>query len=96
MSRSISGSSLMLSPLASILCLPLCIVKQTPFDPCMAARYNAGVKNVPEEVRRYVRAWGRKGGKTRAARLTPEQRRRIARRAARARWNKSRREKPQG
>ncbi len=55
-----------------------------------------GVKNVPDEVRRYVRAWGRKGGKRRAARLTPEQRRQSARKAARARWKKSRRMKPQG
>ena len=31
---------------------------------------------------------GRKGGKARAAKLTAEQRREIARRAARARWSK--------
>lgn len=33
------------------------------------------------------RAGGRKGGKTRAARMTPEQRSEAARRAARARWS---------
>jgi hypothetical protein len=31
---------------------------------------------------------GSKGGKARAARLTPEQRRRIAKKAAKARWDK--------
>ena len=31
---------------------------------------------------------GSKGGKARAARLTPEQRKRIARKAAKARWSK--------
>jgi len=36
------------------------------------------------------REWGAEGGKTRAGNLTPEQRREIARKAARARWgNKS-------
>lgn len=53
------------------------------------------MKNVPEEVRRYVQSWGRKGGKTQAAHLTPEQRRDSARKAARARW-KDRRKKGQG
>jgi hypothetical protein len=33
---------------------------------------------------------GQKGGKARADKLTPEQRREIARRAAHARWKKSR------
>ncbi len=32
---------------------------------------------------------GRKGGKARAANMTPEQRRKIAKKAARARWSKS-------
>ncbi len=32
---------------------------------------------------------GRKGGKARAAKMTPEQRRKIAKKAARARWAKS-------
>jgi hypothetical protein len=36
---------------------------------------------------------GRKGGKARAAKLTPEQRREIAKRAAAARWKRS---KPTG
>jgi len=31
-------------------------------------------------------AWGAEGGKTRARNLTPEERRTIARKAARARW----------
>lgn len=36
------------------------------------------------------RAGGRKGGKVRAERLSPEQRSAAARRAARARWNAKR------
>lgn len=35
------------------------------------------------------RLGGKKGGPARAAKLTPEQRREIARRAARARWEKA-------
>jgi hypothetical protein len=35
------------------------------------------------------RLGGKKGGKARAERLTPEQRREIARKAARARWTKA-------
>lgn len=35
------------------------------------------------------RLGGMKGGKARAARLTPEQRREIARKAAKARWDKN-------
>jgi hypothetical protein len=36
------------------------------------------------------RLGGQKGGRARAARLTPEQRREIAKRAAAARWNRDR------
>ncbi len=36
-----------------------------------------------------AQALGRKGGKARAAKLTPEQRQEIARKAAAARWAKS-------
>lgn len=36
-----------------------------------------------------AQALGRKGGKARAAKMTPEQRAEIARHAARARWQKS-------
>ena len=35
------------------------------------------------------RAGGKKGGKARAAKLTPEQRRESARKAARARWERT-------
>lgn len=38
------------------------------------------------------RLGGLKGGKARAKKLTPEQRREIARKAAKARWDKKRRE----
>ena len=34
----------------------------------------------------FARRGGQKGGKARAAKLTPEERRRIAKKAARARW----------
>jgi hypothetical protein len=39
---------------------------------------------------------GSKGGKIRAARLTPEQRREIARKAVLARWAKAKNKKEQG
>lgn len=38
------------------------------------------------------RLGGKKGGKARAEKLTPERRSEIARKAARARWDKKRRE----
>jgi len=38
------------------------------------------------------RLGGRKGGKARAEKLSPERRKEIARKAARARWDKKRRE----
>ena len=38
------------------------------------------------------RLGGEKGGKARAEKLTPERRKEIARKAARARWEKKRRE----
>ncbi len=39
------------------------------------------------------RLGGKKGGKARAEKLTPEQRSEIAKKAAKARWDKKRREK---
>jgi hypothetical protein len=39
-----------------------------------------------DDVQKIAAAFGRLGGKARAARLTPERRREIAQRAARARW----------
>jgi len=36
----------------------------------------------------YARKGGLKGGKSRAAKLTPKQRKQIAKKAARARWSK--------
>jgi hypothetical protein len=39
-------------------------------------------------TRKAFKNWGKTGGKKRAAKLTPEQRRKIARKAAAARWNK--------
>lgn len=41
-----------------------------------------------EEQRAYFAKEGRKGGKMRAKRMTPEQRKEVARKAAQARWAK--------
>jgi hypothetical protein len=41
-----------------------------------------------EEIRDYFAKFGRQGGKIRAKKLTPEQRREVARKAAQARWAK--------
>lgn len=51
-------------------------VRQAP-EPTFEQRHDAAVM------------LGRKGGQTRAKRLTPEQRTRIAKKAAKARWGKS-------
>jgi hypothetical protein len=41
-----------------------------------------------KEIREYFAKFGRKGGKATAAKLSPEERKRIARKAAQARWAK--------
>lgn len=46
---------------------------------------------LPKAVREYLQGITRKGGLARAKRLTAAQRRRIARKAARARWAKAKR-----
>ncbi len=46
------------------------------------------MSTLPKKVRNYFAAEGRKGGTIRARRLSPEQRREIARKAAQARWAK--------
>ena len=43
-------------------------------------------EDVPDPGKEYARKGGLKGGKARAAKLTPEQRKEIARKAANARW----------
>lgn len=45
-------------------------------------------RKAPTEFSDYLRALGRKGGKKRAKTLTPERRAEIARKAAKARWDK--------
>jgi hypothetical protein len=45
-----------------------------------------------ESARKLGRRGGLKGGKARAEKLTPEERKEIARKAARARWDKRRRQ----
>ena len=54
----------------------------------------AGKKKNPHAVA-LSRLGARKGGEARAATLSPEQRREIARKAARARWNKVKKESPE-
>jgi hypothetical protein len=45
-----------------------------------------------ESARKLGQRGGLKGGKARAEKLTPEERKEIARKAARARWDKRRRQ----
>lgn len=45
---------------------------------------------LPADIRERFRAYGRKGGRTRAAQMSPEARQRVARRAALRRWTRSR------
>jgi len=46
--------------------------------------------DLPNDIRAAFRAYGREGGRERARRLTPEQRRAVARQAAIRRWTKLR------
>lgn len=62
--------------------------RRAPLTVCLPVTYNGRVKPAPKPVRQFLAAAGRKGGKTRATRLTPARRRAIARRAARARWKR--------
>ena len=48
-----------------------------------------GSEDQREAALNLVRAWGRQGGKLRWKGVSPEQRREIARKAARARWRKA-------
>jgi hypothetical protein len=77
----------------SILCLPGKEVNGCGLTPCLRGRYNEGVAEVPKSVRKFLKTMAREGGFARAVGLSPEQRRKIARKAARARWAKKRRPK---
>jgi hypothetical protein len=59
--------------------------------------YSPGMGKMPEELKEWLRAEGRKhgakGGKTRASNLTPEERTEAARAAVNARWAKTPRKK---
>jgi hypothetical protein len=46
-----------------------------------------------QEIRDYFAKFGKQGGKARAKKLTPEQRKASARKAAQARWAKEKRAK---
>jgi hypothetical protein len=43
---------------------------------------------LPKQIREIFAAYGREGGKARSKKLTPEQRKRIAKKAAETRWKK--------
>lgn len=45
---------------------------------------------LPDDIREAFRKYGRAGGRARAARMTPERRTQVARRAATARWIRQR------
>jgi len=45
---------------------------------------------LPDDVRESFRRYGRAGGRARAARMTPERRKQVARLAATARWTRER------
>lgn len=45
-------------------------------------------ETLPDPGKAYAKKGGLKGGAARAAKLSPEQRKRIAKRAAQARWGK--------
>ena len=73
--------------------------KKRPRDPIVLAKLigdiaTGQIKELPsqpanQDAMEFARRGGQKGGKTRAKRLTPEQRSDIARIAATARWKKS-------
>lgn len=49
---------------------------------------------LPNEVSSYLASLGRKGARARAEKLSAKKRREISRKAAHARWSKSKRRKP--
>jgi len=49
---------------------------------------------LPPEAKEFFRAAGKRGGKKRASRMTPAERRAVAQKAARARWKKSGKKRP--
>ena len=59
-----------------------------------ALAYGRALSRAFKQHAELFQAWGAEGGKTRARRLTAEERRAIARKAAQARWGARRREAP--
>ncbi len=55
----------------------------------LAPKYDDRPMKLPENVREYFQKQGAVGGKTRAANLSPEERREIARKAVQTRWAKA-------
>lgn len=58
--------------------------------PCLPPKDILPCMKLPAAVRNEFRRHGREGGRTRAARMTPEARRSVARRGAIARWTRER------
>jgi hypothetical protein len=52
--------------------------------------FRAEARAIPGEARAFYAGIGKKGGEARTQAMTPKQRTRAARKAARARWNKQR------
>jgi len=46
-------------------------------------------KKLTDEFRKYLASLGRKGGKARTQKMTPKERKELARKAAQARWAKA-------
>lgn len=63
-------------------------IHQLPLTFCLQGRYTDGVPKMSRAIRTYMIGVARKGGRARAKALTPQQRRKIARKAARTRWAK--------
>jgi hypothetical protein len=59
-----------------------------------ALAYGRALSRAFKEHAELFQAWGAEGGKTRARKLSAEERQTIARKAARARWGARRREAP--
>lgn len=64
------------------------IAEQATSDPKPDQQQDASEPQKNQAAVELGRLGGKKGGKARAEKLTPEQRKEIAQKAARARWNK--------
>ena len=60
------------------------------YPSCMSDENEWADEELRESARKLGRRGGLKGGRARAEKLTPEERKEIARKAAKARWDKRR------